>query len=279
MEIDGSRKLKPENITIVSSQNMLSVLTWNALNNCYATPDIRGFPFVDEKVLKKEHRLPRIIEILMKGDYDVICLQEADLIFEIVAEVASKYNCYIHSTENDLAILYKKELLCLEQRVVMFKDACSDPSMSQYFLSVILSKLDPTQPYKEHIVTVVTTHLKAKEGNEEIRRRQIEALLDDVAETRVHSHFPLIIAGDFNEIIDNPASLEMVSRDFSNAYEGFTTVKKREDLIKRQIDYIWHRNVNIVSSQRLGPEEIPDCGLPSVEWPSDHLALVAHFNP
>ena len=214
----------------------------------------------------------------MQGDYDVICLQEADLIFEIVVEVASKYNCYIHSTEYDLAILYKKELFCLESRVVMFKDACLAPSMSQYFLSVVLSKLDPIQPYKEHTFTVVTTHLKAKEGNEEIRQRQIEALLDDVAETRAHSYFPLIITGDFNETIDNPAALEMKNRDFSNAFEGFTTVKKREGLVKRQIDYIWYRNVNLVSSQRLGPEEIPDCGLPSEEWPSDHLALVAHFN-
>jgi mRNA deadenylase 3'-5' endonuclease subunit Ccr4 len=240
---------------------MLNILTWNILAKKYATTDIRGFPFVDPAVLTKEHRLKKILEVLKAGDYDVICLQEADFADEIVLDGYEGL-----SILDDLCIIYKKTLVLEGCGVYYFKDLCNEPSMSQGALC--FSFLIDEKPFM-----IATTHLKAKEGFETVRHKQASALI----ETYGNFDGPVFIVGDFNETLNNPACQEMMNAGFSSSYEGFTTIKKRQELVKMQIDYIWYKHCSMVESYTLNVE-IPDIGLPSVDWPSDHLALVGKFN-
>jgi hypothetical protein len=74
---------------------------------------------------------------------------------------------------------------------------------------------------------------------------------------------------------DDNANSDASNHDSSSVV--FTTVKKRDQLVSREIDYIWiQKDSNLVadlSNSKILIPSIPDVGLPSIEHPSDHLPL------
>jgi endonuclease/exonuclease/phosphatase family metal-dependent hydrolase len=197
------------------------------------------------------------------------------------------------SSAHGLAIFYKKTLNLsnLQTQFLRYSTLCEDETMSQ--VALLISFEYANQPWN-----IVTTHLKAKSPFEHVRIKQVKGLLTYLL-TSVYEN--IIICGDFNEIYDNAPCQLMKSaycsvfsscsdasdRDKSNCDSSnidknskvFTTVKKRDQLVRREIDYIWVQKdsnivVDLTNSKILIPT-IPEIGLPSIEHPSDHLPLFA----
>lgn len=94
---------------------------------------------------------------------------------------------------------------------------------------------------------------------------------------------PVILLGDFNT---TPGSktyklLSNKSLNFESAYmrlgkePSFTTFKIRERVEKKTVDYIFTRGFSIIRLLSMPTvETIGKSGLPSQNYPSDHLSLV-----
>ncbi|CAF4151487.1 unnamed protein product [Rotaria sp. Silwood2] len=142
-------------------------------------------------------------------------------------------------------------------------------------------------------IIFVGTHLKAKKPFENIRSNQAKAIVQYLSEhysTRAH----IIISGDFNGETDEPFYDVIRKAGFSSAYRKvlndkeplFTTWKFREhngieEEQCRTIDYIFYKPEGFVPIAILklpSKEDIGSNGLPSNEYPSDHLALETIFN-
>ena len=112
--------------------------------------------------------------------------------------------------------------------------------------------------------------------------------------TKYSKHHNIIIAGDFNGETDEPfynvllsSGLNSSYRILMNNYEPpYTTWKfklrdeRNEKEESRTIDYIFYRSDSLIpiaylelpTKSDIGPD-----GLPSVNYPSDHLALQSIF--
>ena len=142
-------------------------------------------------------------------------------------------------------------------------------------------------------IILIGTHLKAGKSFSNVRTNQIEAIiqyLNEYYSKRAH----VIISGDFNGQSDEPFYDIVRKANFSSAYRTvfndnepmFTTWKFREnDGIEvehcRTVDYIFYKpeGFSPIAALKLpSKEEIGSNGLPSNEYPSDHLALETIFN-
>ncbi len=134
------------------------------------------------------------------------------------------------------------------------------------------------------LLTVFTTHLKAKKPFANVRALQAEQL----ASFTSFIENAVIIAGDFNADPQEEAIITM-KKSFSSAYEKllgsepvFTTYKYRKptELQARTIDYVFFNNkVESVCGWLDIPEEktIPVIGNPNENHPSDHYAIAFEF--
>ncbi len=129
-------------------------------------------------------------------------------------------------------------------------------------------------------ITIAGTHLKAKPPHENVREQQIIALINHVNIFRKNNNYngEIIIAGDFNDIPTSKVWNKM-NENFNTISFDYTTCKKREELIKREIDYIWFSDLlkPIKYLSIPNPEEFPEY-LPALNWPSDHLGIGIIFN-
>lgn len=142
-------------------------------------------------------------------------------------------------------------------------------------------------------IVFIGTHLKAKQPFADIRLAQIQGTLQYLTE-HYSSRAHIIIAGDFNGDAGEPFYDAVRQAGFSSAYQSmsndnkepaFTTWKFREhDGVEneqcRTIDYIFYKPEGFVPKAILklpSKEDIGVNGLPSNEYPSDHLALEAIF--
>lgn len=142
-------------------------------------------------------------------------------------------------------------------------------------------------------IIFIGTHLKAKKPFADIRLAQAQGILQYLTE-HYSSRAHVIIAGDFNGDAEEPFYDVIRQAGFSSAYRSmnndnkeppFTTWKFRahdgvEDEQCRTIDYIFYKPEGFVPKAILklsSKEEIGANGLPSNEYPSDHLALETIF--
>ena len=135
--------------------------------------------------------------------------------------------------------------------------------------------------------------MKAKKPFAHLRVSQTDAILQYLNE-RYSQRSHVIIAGDFNGDPNEPFYDAIRQAGFSSAYRTFlndqeppfTTWKFREnDGVEseqcRTIDYIFYKPgglapvaiLKLPSKESIGPN-----GLPSNEYPSDHLAIETIFN-
>jgi nocturnin len=141
-------------------------------------------------------------------------------------------------------------------------------------------------------IIFVGTHLKAKKPYANIRTLQTKAIIQYLTE-HYSSCAHIIISGDFNGDFDEPFYNVVRKAGFSSAYRTmlndkeplFTTWKFRahdgiEDEQCRTIDYIFYKPEGFVPIAILNlpsKEDIGQNGLPSNEYPSDHLAVETIF--
>lgn len=163
------------------------------------------------------------------------------------------------------------------------------------------------------LMLLATTHLKAKSSAEceADRYRQAKQLVDGILELQKQTRFPsvksngngsapdgagspachIVLAGDFNTTDDSDAFLNLRDAGLQSLWDyiptqpsplpNFTTWKYRPDAdgnvtdVKRVIDYIWYSE-GLTALRRWSPlsvEAIGADGLPSWQYPSDHIAL------
>lgn len=259
-------------------------------------------------------RYPRILRELVVHSPDILCLQEINHLDDFKRELAkagfqeslfqpkrpspcSKFG----APEDGTAIFWKsKNLQLVRSERQQFRNS------SQGWCAVLLKFLNKQQ---EAAVWIFTTHLKAKEGNEQVRIAQLNELLDVIR--KKCEEFPVIVCGDFNSMPDNECYDLMMQRGFISCYtyveasvqnkspetlscqelrsfeNSWTTWKIRAAGEKKAtIDYIWIRrriplaNLEVIPKSILrmpNESEIPPERLPCSVFPSDHMSLFCEF--
>ncbi|RQM25042.1 hypothetical protein B5M09_010343 [Aphanomyces astaci] len=144
---------------------------------------------------------------------------------------------------------------------------------------------------EQSLVVVACTHLKSTKSHqgEVIRLSQAKQLHAHVLR-HGGADIPTIICGDFNATPDDndkyaaqaiPAMLDL---GWTSAYAqagstpNYTTWKTRPGVeSKHVIDYIFHNDKVQLLRVVDAPEDVEPSGLPSLRYPSDHIALIATF--
>ncbi len=153
----------------------------------------------------------------------------------------------------------------------------------------ILAHLKMKCEGKEKEIFVATTHLKAKEGWEQARLQQGAWLLKHLA--NIVGSKPLVVCGDFNAVPEEEVYQRFCTSELNlhSAYRlldkdekepTYTTWKIRDKEVCRTIDYIWFSKDTMQPCALLDFPSVDQIGenrLPSMNYPSDHLSLVADF--
>jgi nocturnin len=251
----------------------------NTLADMCADQSEFGFPHARAEILAWNYRKNLLIEELICGAPDFICLQEVDHWTDWFEPELSRYGyvgCFRNSAEDmaltprghGLALLWKNDRWSLDSEVVVKQLI---PSGSQIMMMVTLV----SESTRIHLITC---HLKAKKKFAETRLAQGVALLEIVPATDI-----TLIGGDFNASPDEPV-IKLLRQHFRSVYadcpQGYTTAKIRAELTVHTIDYLWipqqgqiRQRLSIPPLQTLSPDY-----LPRVNYPSDHLALMGEIS-
>ena len=275
-----------------------SLMQWNTLS--YHLSDKKAFPYAQEENLKWENRLPLIKKYLEENKADIICLEEIGNFeqgfkSDIIDKLTIKYDIAFGQRSSttlgiNLGCLIgvNKELFTLEKyESIALEDEEGKPGGQNMVWALILDK----KSGNKFIVFVV--HLKAKEAFENIRIGQVEHLIKFI-EKNFLGKYPIFILGDFNAepsytCINNLLNNEKlnVKSLFDLKKLDYTTIKLRDKMYKRIIDYILFVSKNknnsdnelsIKYAERAKPDIDESIGLPNDKFPSDHLFLKAEVD-
>lgn len=278
------RKLVETFVTPTDSKT-IRVSQFNVL--AYNLCETGGFD-TDPKLLEWDHRKNLYNDIITNDTYDVMCFEEVDeLPLRGIKTIFDQlnYDCVWHrkfytkpNEPNDgSAIFWNKNMFYLEKQQILQYEYNSKPT-TQFAMMVCLQSINNHVPS----VCITVTHLKAKPGFEDVRKSQVEQLVSAIKNFN-SNNYPEIICGDFNDVPNSPACTVM-KEGYKSAYETqliepfkemWTTCKKRQELVKRTIDYIFY-NDKLKCTKILDiPQE--HIVLPNADYPSDHLLIGAHF--
>ena len=276
----------------------LTLMQWNTLS--YHLSDKKAFPYAQEENLKWENRLPLIKKYLEENKPDIICLEEIGNFeqgfkSDIIDKLTIKYDIAFGQRSSttlgiNLGCLIgvNKELFTLEKyESIALEEQEGKPGGQNMVWALILDK----KSGNKFIVFVV--HLKAKEAFENIRIGQVEHLIKFI-EKNFLGKYPIFILGDFNAepsytCINNLLNNEKlnVKSLFDLKKLDYTTIKLRDKMYKRIIDYILFVSKNknnsdnelsIKYAERAKPYIDESIGLPNDKFPSDHLFLKAEVD-
>ena len=276
----------------------LTLMQWNTLS--YHLSDKKAFPYAQDENLKWENRLPLIKKYLEENKPDIICLEEIGNFeqgfkSDIIDKLTIKYDiAFGQRSATTLGINLgcligvNKELFTLEKyESIALEEQEGKPGGQNMVWALILDK----KSGNKFIVFVV--HLKAKEAFENIRIGQVEHLIKFI-EKNFLGKYPIFILGDFNAepsytCINNLLNNEKlnVKSLFDLKKLDYTTIKLRDKMYKRIIDYILFVSKNknnsdnelsIKYAERAKPDIDESIGLPNDKFPSDHLFLKAEVD-
>lgn len=269
--------------------NGLTICTWNVLADCCCDDSDGGFPYVSEATRDPAKRARKQLLILASEYPDLLALQEVDK--------PKRFGPFLE--EIGYKVTYFKREGSPLGTMVAIRESLDFVMWNKAELSENRFLLGVTFTYKDAIFEFWTTHLKAKADGEAARIQQAAriALLLDNEQTNY------ILAGDFNDHPSSECVKILKQSGFCSADEAcvrlkprsFTTYKTRRDSEgvpieqKKTEDYIFFKGRDVVLT---GFEEgdyvsgaIQNCtlelkppGLPSEQFPSDHLPLVATFD-
>ncbi|CAF0755150.1 unnamed protein product [Adineta ricciae] len=288
-----------------ANERTLHVLQWNILAQGLSNPH-RNFVRVKDETVAFATRKWRILEQILVNQPDLCSLEEVDTYECFLKHRLPNYGytCFFTPKpkspclvfQNDVAnfkgadgvlLCYKTHLFEEIQRY-QYEQSKDDTTGKPFFAALELKH----KPSSTSIV-FVGTHLKAKIPFAHLRASQTQAILQYLSEHySQQSH--VIIAGDFNGGSNEPFYDAIRQAGFSSAYRTFlndqeppfTTWKFRErDGVEIDqcgtIDYIFYKPggfapvaiLKLPSKEAIGPN-----GLPSNEYPSDHLAIETIFS-
>jgi len=249
----------------------LTVFHWNALADYLSD----AFPNTDPQVLKWEYRCPLHLEVLRKCDADFISLVEIDHYDDVFSNELSSlgYRSIFKKKVNDsldgCVLCWKSSITLVDSMTIEYMEGFSQVAIVGCFTME-----------NGMGVCVATTHLKASVGNEDVREREGRILIEKISAFNTNN-YPVIICGDFNDVPDSLVSNVMQSNHYSpgSSMNQWTTWKKREEVVKRTIDYIWHSSgLTPVSILSVPEDESCPVFLPAIYYPSDHLAISVKYS-
>lgn len=247
----------------------LSIFQWNTLSDQLAY----NFPAVSPELLKWEYRSPKLLKKIQEASADIMCLQEIDHYYDFFKPQLEKLG-YIGVYQKKGAwhqdgccIFFKNHYKKIEEYAIKYPG-------NQVAVGVLIECGNCP-------LYVFSTHLKSKVGFDWLRKEQAEVLLNYIENLQ---QYPVLVCGDFNSqpysipykaMYENRIGLKSI---FHDREPEFTTIKYRKSLEKKTEDYIWMRGCKVVSTRPLPTEDIiGPTGLPTEDYPSDHLALCALF--
>ena len=268
-----------------------NLFQWNTLNRKLS--DKKAFPHVEDKYLEWEYRQPLIQKIIDENKGDIICLEEVgnfdkDFKEEIFAKTNIKYDLLYGPKPSNFmgnVLGVNKDLFSIEKNENIILDGVDGKKSGQ---NIIYALINEKKTNNKFVVLVV--HLKSKSENENIRLIQINQIMKYI-EDNLLGKYPIFIIGDFNAeptyscIVKLLENQNICAKSLFDLKElDFTTIKLRDTLYRRIIDYIFFigknkdeinnevKVINIIKGKPIIDEKI---GLPNDVFPSDHLFLKA----
>jgi len=294
-----------------TSSQVVSLLQFNVLADSLSLSG--GFVKAPPECLVWDARSGPLLEEITRHSPDIVTMQEVDKyedFFEPELRVRGYRGIFKKKGGGSLdgcALFVKtSKFQLLEEDVQRFHLQDTDSQVG------IIAQLQPTEPGKRLILA--TTHLKATKtaAGEEIRRDQIKYLLQRISDTSAQCMEPhvVLLSGDLNaspitskfdslvypEIVGHPLGLESAyslwrtgNAEGATGEPDYTSFKVRGSsgwnggsggVAKYTIDYIFYskgdvrprRLLDIPKVECVGPD-----GLPSLKYPSDHLAIMAYL--
>lgn len=246
----------------------LSIMQWNILADFISNETGAPSEFTEWEI-----RAPKIVNEIAKWHADVVCLQEVDHFYDYLLPELTKlgYTGVFQQKpewhEDGLSVFYKsKKLQLVQEEVHWFQDT------NQFAYNLKL-KMNGKMFY------VVCTHLIAREEYEQTRISQAESLVNYISGLE---NIPLVLCGDMNSC-PGTLSFEVLRRsNLKNAYretDSYTVLRKNQECVKCDTsDYIFYKGLELGALLSLPSHcRMVAEGMPSQDYPSDHLCLLAKF--
>ena len=269
----------------------LNLFQWNTLNKVLA--DKKAFPYVDEKYLGWDYRQPLIKKIIDENKGDIICLEEignynSGFKTEILEKLEIKYDLIFEERPSKIMgnlIGVNKELFSVEKHENILLDEAEGKKSGQNIIAALINDKKTNNKFM-----IIVVHLKSKEKNENIRMGQVNHLMKYIEENHL-GKYPIFILGDFNAeptyscIVKLLENKNICAKSLFDLKElDFTTIKLRDVLYRRVIDYIFFvsknkdnadKELKIINVEKGKPKIDEKIGVPNDVFPSDHLFLKA----
>lgn len=247
----------------------IRVLHWNILAKSLA----EGFDGVEQKYLDWEYRYPLVVNKIKSFSPDIISLQEVEIdqysdLKKAFPDYLGIYTEKVKDVDDNGIDSNHGTAIFINKKFRLHEGHWERLGGSQIFSSIIINHID--EPNK--IILFGGCHLKAKPGFEMTRLGQVTNI-----HLFINKNFKdirrQIIVGDFNDVPESMC-IESMASDYKMYHPEFTTHKSRGGkVVKRVIDYMFYKGVNLSETYETLPLEL----LPNKDFPSDHLPLVVDF--
>ncbi|CAM4775733.1 unnamed protein product [Rotaria magnacalcarata] len=293
------------NYSLKPNDHTINTLQWNILAQALSYPE-GNFIRVKTETVAYETRKWRILEQILVHQPDLCSLQEMDIYDCFLKEQLPKYGytCFFTPKPNSKCLSFKDDpdnfkgpdgvLLCYKSNLFREtsrsnSDLPNDGRFGRQVFSIFELEYIPIACP----IVFIGTHFKAKKQFASSRINQANALIAFLNK-KYTERTNVIIAGDFNGETDEPFYDILLKSGLNSAYRllmnnrepPYTTWKfksreeRHEKEESRTIDYIFYRSKNFTPIAYLelpAKNDIGPDGLPSVNYPSDHLALQSIF--
>jgi len=275
----------------------LRIFQWNHLSQTLGTKN-DNFVCCPPEALVWSTRRWRLLEEILRHKPDIICLQEVDHFKLLQAALGSVGYTGRFVPKPDSPCIYLADNNGPDGCAIFVRHAKFDiVAEGQRVLEVwrvqsnqVVLCLNLRDKRSGRELCVATTHLKARQGAllSTLRNEQGKDMLDWLADRAAGR--PLLLTGDFNADPSEPV-FETVTKHpqlrLSSAYNDsteeeedfYTTWKIRETGEQKHVlDYIFHttdRLSPVATLEMPSEAEVGEKRLPSLQFPSDHLSLVA----
>ena len=300
MESNNLFKRNLQVITEVTNPKLrFSIMQWNALASCCATT--WKYPSVDSKYVDFNYRRELLKKEIASFNADIVCLEEVDqkdVEFFNSIFYEKEYHRFFSKknfSEDGVCLFVRKTFEIVESEAFTHLKANDRDPDNQVSHAAILKY---TSQNEDYYILVGVSHLQAFKFYGYIRKRQAAQLVAHL-ERKKQEYSKLlggkqekictIVCGDLN---DYPNSLPIQefrsSKDldlksaFDDAkftvYRIFPIIPKLFSIgipYKGTVDFILHSGNLVVTKKAEDPtdEEVGNKGLPSSQYPSDHLSL------
>jgi mRNA deadenylase 3'-5' endonuclease subunit Ccr4 len=259
-----------------------TVATYNILASAYIKPE--WYAGVSEHLLRSESRVPAVARHVAALDADILCLQEVEP--EVFAALTTHleplgYTGYYEQKgrgrPDGCATFFRTNAFALRlSHRLEYRDREAGANSHSGHVALLLALEHDGQ-----LLGIANTHVRWSAPNthrdEQVGYRQVVELLEACRRFEPPCR-DWVVCGDFNY----PPEAEAIGAMRDAGY-GFAHAERphlRSAVANgraKLIDYVFHTGG--LRSRPLDPPPISDdTKLPSTDQPSDHLALVAHFD-